>query len=137
MSNRIAVFNNGRIQQVGAPTEIYERPDNAFVAGFVGVSNLLERDGRRFTVRPEKITIFENGGAPQGLHVEEGTIRDVSYAGMVTRYVVVLDAGGELQIVRQNLETSSAEAQEQRVKKVKIGWRADQTVAVEREEETN
>jgi putative spermidine/putrescine transport system ATP-binding protein len=135
MSDRIAVFNEGRIQQVGAPTEIYERPDNAFVAGFVGASNLLERDGRRFTVRPEKISFIENGKAPQGLHVEEGTIKDVSYAGMITRYLVDLEAGGELQIVRQNLETSSAEAQAQRGRRVTIGWRADQTVAVKGEEE--
>src|SRR5215203_3790066 len=135
MSDRIAVFNDGRIEQVGAPTEIYERPDNAFVAGFVGAYNLLERDGQRFTVRPEKISMFENGKAPSGLHVEEGTIRDVSYAGMVTRYLVDLEAGGELQVVRQNLETSSAEAQAQRGRKVKIGWRADQTVAVKGEEE--
>jgi putative spermidine/putrescine transport system ATP-binding protein len=135
MSDRIAVFNEGRIEQVGAPAEIYERPDNAFVAGFVGVSNLIERDGRRFTVRPEKVALIENGRAPAGLHVESGTIRDVSYAGMVTRYLVDLEAGGELQVVRQNLETSSAEAQEQRGRKVKIGWRADQTVAVKGEEE--
>jgi putative spermidine/putrescine transport system ATP-binding protein len=135
MSDRIAVLNDGRIQQVGVPTEIYERPDNAFVAGFVGVSNLLERDGRRFTVRPEKVSIIENGRAPRGLHVEDGTIRDVSYAGMVTRYLVALEAGGELQVVRQNLETTSAEAQAQRGRKVKIGWRADQTVAVKGEEE--
>ncbi|HEX6587183.1 MAG TPA: ABC transporter ATP-binding protein [Solirubrobacterales bacterium] len=135
MSDRIAVFNDGRIEQTGPPAEIYERPDNAFVAGFVGVSNLLERDGRRFTVRPEKVTLIENGSAPKGLHVEAGTIKDVSYAGMVTRYLVDLEGGGELQVVRQNLETSSAEAQEQRGKKVKIGWRADHTVAVEGEEE--
>jgi putative spermidine/putrescine transport system ATP-binding protein len=135
MSDRIAVFHDGRIEQVGAPTEIYEKPDNAFVAGFVGVSNLLERDGRRFTVRPEKIFIVENSTAPKGLHVEEGRIKDVSYAGMVTRFLVDLEAGGELQVVRQNLETSSAEAQAQRGRKVKIGWRADQTVAVEGEEE--
>jgi putative spermidine/putrescine transport system ATP-binding protein len=135
MSDRIAVFNDGRIEQVGAPTEIYERPDNAFVADFVGVSNLLERDGRRFTVRPEKIFFVENGKAPKDLHVEDGTIRDVSYAGMVTRYLVDLEAGGELQVVRQNLETSSAEVQAQRGRKVKIGWRADQTVAVKGEEE--
>ncbi|HET9119819.1 MAG TPA: ABC transporter ATP-binding protein [Solirubrobacterales bacterium] len=134
MSDRIAVFNDGRIEQVGAPTEIYERPDNAFVAGFVGVSNLLEREGRRFTVRPEKIFIVENGEAPSGLHVEGGTIRDVSYAGMITRYLVDLEAGGELQVVRQNLETTSAEVQEQRGRKIKIGWRTDQTVAVEGEE---
>jgi putative spermidine/putrescine transport system ATP-binding protein len=135
MSDRIAVFNDGRIEQVGAPTEIYERPDNAFVAGFVGVSNLLERDGHRFTVRPEKIFIVENGQVPQGLHIEEGMIKNVSYAGMVTRYLVDLEAGGELQVVRQNLETTSAEVQELRGRKIKIGWRADQTVAVEEEEE--
>ena len=134
MSDRIAVFNDGGIEQVGPPTEIYERPQNAFVAGFVGVSNLLERDGRRFTVRPEKIFIVENGQVPSGMHVEEGTIKDVSYAGMVTRYMVDLEAGGELQVVRQNLETTSAEVQEQRGRKVKIGWRADQTVAVKGEE---
>ncbi len=136
MSNRIAVFNDGRIEQVGTPTEVYERPANPFVAGFVGVSNLLERDGRRFTVRPEKVTLADNGKLPGGLHVEEGTIRDVSYAGMITRYLIDLEAGGELQVVRQNLETSSAEAQEQRGRKVKIGWRADQTVAVQGEEES-
>jgi putative spermidine/putrescine transport system ATP-binding protein len=135
MSDRIAVFNEGRVEQVGPPTEIYERPGNAFVAGFVGVSNLLERDGRRFTVRPEKISFIENGNAPKGLHVEEGTVKDVSYAGMITRYLIDLEAGGQLQIVRQNLETTSAEVQAERGRKVKIGWRADQTVAVEGEEE--
>jgi putative spermidine/putrescine transport system ATP-binding protein len=135
MSDQIAVFNEGQVEQVGPPTEIYERPDNAFVAGFVGVSNLLERDGRQFTVRPEKISMIENGQPPAGLHIEEGTIKDVSYAGMITRYLVDLEAGGSLQIVRQNLETSSADAQAQRGRKVKIGWRADQTVAVEGEEE--
>src|SRR5262249_40578358 len=127
MSDRIAVFNEGRIEQIGAPRDVYEKPDNAFVAGFVGVSNLLERDGQRVTVRPEKITFVENGRGPKGLHVEEGTITDVSYAGMITRYLVDLKAGGSLQIVRQNLETTSDEAQAQRGRKVKIGWRADQT----------
>jgi putative spermidine/putrescine transport system ATP-binding protein len=135
MSDRIAVFNNGRIEQIGPPEEVYEHPQNPFVAGFVGVSNLLERDGQRFTVRPEKIFFVENGKSPRGLHVEEGTIRDVSYAGMVTRYIVDLEAGGELQVVRQNLETTSLEVQELRGRKVKIGWRADQTVAVKGEEE--
>jgi putative spermidine/putrescine transport system ATP-binding protein len=135
MSDRIAVFNEGGVEQIGPPTEIYERPQNAFVAGFVGVSNLLEREGERFTVRPEKISIIEDGTAPKGLHVEEGTIKDVSYAGMITRYLVDLEAGGELQVVRQNLETTSAEVQAERGRKVKIGWRADQTVAVKGEEE--
>ena len=101
----------------------------------VGRRSRMLGDGRRFTVRPEKIFLVENGAAPKWLHVEEGTIKDVSYAWMVTRYMVELEAGGELQVVRQNLETSSDEAQAHRGRKVKIGWRADQTVAVEGEEE--
>jgi putative spermidine/putrescine transport system ATP-binding protein len=132
MSDRLAVFNQGRIEQVGAPAEVYEHPANAFVAGFVGVSNVLERAGRRFTVRPEKVRLDPDGN---GLHVEEGRISDVAYVGMVTRYTVELDQGGELQVVRQNLETSSAEALEQKGRRVRIGWREEHTYAMESEEE--
>ena len=63
MSDRIAVFNEGLIEQVSSPVELYEKPTTEFVAGFVGVSNLLERDGSRFTIRPEKIQLLENGAA--------------------------------------------------------------------------
>jgi putative spermidine/putrescine transport system ATP-binding protein len=131
MSDRLAVFDNGKIVQVGAPADVYERPATAFVAGFVGVSNMLERDGHRFTVRPEKIRILDDGERPAGEHVESGTIADVAYAGMVTRYVVALDAGGELQVVRQNLETSSADALEQRGRKVHVAWHPQQSYAIE------
>ena len=58
MSDRIAVFNRGRIEQVGPPAEVYEHPESEFIAGFVGVSNVIERDGRRYTVRPEKIRVL-------------------------------------------------------------------------------
>ena len=64
MSDRLAVFNEGRIEQVGAPAEVYEHPASEFIAGFVGVSNVLERDGRRFTVRPEKIRLLGEGEDP-------------------------------------------------------------------------
>jgi putative spermidine/putrescine transport system ATP-binding protein len=130
MSDRIAVFNEGRIEQVGVPAEIYERPATNFVTGFVGVSNVVERDGRRFSVRPEKIRILESADGEQGLHTEGGVIRDVAYAGMVTRYLVALDGGGELQVVRQNLETSSSEALKERGRQVTVGWRPEQTVTV-------
>src|SRR4051812_17219707 len=71
MSDRLAVFNHGRIEQIGPPAEVYERPATEFVAGFVGVSNVLDRGGRRFTVRPEKIRMREGGAAPQaGVHAE-------------------------------------------------------------------
>ena len=58
MSDRLAVFNHGKIEQIGAPAEVYEHPASEFIAGFVGVSNVLEREGRRFTVRPEKIRLL-------------------------------------------------------------------------------
>jgi putative spermidine/putrescine transport system ATP-binding protein len=130
MSDRIAVFNQGRVEQVGVPAEIYERPANPFVTGFVGVSNMLERDGRSFTIRPEKVRMLEADENGTGLDTERGVIRDVAYAGMVTRYLVELEAGGELLVVRQNLETSSAEALEQRGRQVIVGWRREQAVAV-------
>ena len=64
---------------------------NEFVAGFVGVSNIVERDGQRFTIRPEKVRILEDAESANGLHVEEGRVERRSYVGMVTRYVVELD----------------------------------------------
>lgn len=130
MSDRIAVFNEGRIEQVGTPAEVYERPSNSFVSGFVGVSNLLERNRRQFTVRPEKVRLLEPGESTEGMDTETGRVRDVAYAGMITRYLVALDAGGELQVVRQNLETSSAEALGQVGREVVVGWRPEHTVAV-------
>ncbi len=136
MSDRVAVFNNGRIEQVGTPAEIYEQPSNPFVSGFVGVSNVLDRAGRRFTVRPEKIRLLEGGA--DGLNSEQGTVTNVAYAGMITRFTVSLEAGGEIQVVRQNLETSWEEALEQDGRDVTVGWEASQEVelpADDREEQ--
>jgi putative spermidine/putrescine transport system ATP-binding protein len=131
MSDRLAVFNEGRIVQVGAPAEVYEYPQSEFIAGFVGVSNVLERDGRRFTIRPEKVHLLD--GPHDGLHTEPGVVRDVAYAGMITRYLVDLERGGELQVVRQNLETSSTEALEQQGRRVTVGWSEAHTYAIPEE----
>jgi putative spermidine/putrescine transport system ATP-binding protein len=131
MSDRLAVFNHGRIEQVGAPAEVYERPGNEFIAGFVGVSNVLERGGRRFTIRPEKVRLLE--GPHDGLHTEPGVVRDVAYAGMVTRYLVELREGGELQVVHQNLETTSSQALEQQGREVTVGWSEEHTYAIPEE----
>jgi putative spermidine/putrescine transport system ATP-binding protein len=124
------VFSEGRIEQVGAPADVYEHPANEFVAGFVGVSNIVEREGRRVTIRPEKVRMLESSEQPGGLLVEEGRIRDVSYAGMITRFVVELDRGGELQVVRQNLEMSSQEALEQKGRRVRVGWAGEHAYAI-------
>jgi putative spermidine/putrescine transport system ATP-binding protein len=127
MSDRLAVFNEGRIEQLGTPAEVYERPATEFVAGFVGISNVLERNGRRFSVRPEKIQMHFDGTG-EG---EPGTIRDVVYVGMFTRYIVALESGGELTVVKQNLETSSADAVESRGRRVRLEWRPEHTFDME------
>ena len=111
------------------PAEVYERPQTEFVAGFVGVSNVLERDGRRFTIRPEKIRMSDESGGVG----EAGTIREVVYIGMVTRYIVDLDAGGQLVVVRQNLETSSQQALEERGKRVRLEWLPEHTYEIPKE----
>jgi putative spermidine/putrescine transport system ATP-binding protein len=131
MSDRIAVFNHGRIEQIGSPADVYERPSSEFVAGFVGVSNVLERDGRRVTIRPEKIRMLGDEERPEdGAVVEAGSIGEVIYAGMITRYVVELDAGGSLQVVRQNLERTSAEALEERGRRVRLTWRPEHVFTI-------
>jgi putative spermidine/putrescine transport system ATP-binding protein len=134
MSDRLAVFNQGKIEQVGPPAEVYEHPQTEFVAGFVGVSNLLERDGATISVRPEKIRILAEGEPEDaGAQVERGTIREVVYAGMATRYIVELDAGGELTVVVQNLETTSAQALEARGRSVRLQWHPEHTLTLETE----
>ena len=129
MSDRIAVFNDGKIEQVGTPAEIYESPASAFVANFVGTTNVVERDQGGFSIRPEKVRLLDDGEVPDGMQSEKGKIRDVSYAGQVTRYLVALEAGGELQIVRQNVERSSVEELDRVGREVVVAWRPEHTVA--------
>jgi putative spermidine/putrescine transport system ATP-binding protein len=134
MSDRIAVFNHGRLEQIGAPADVYERPASEFIAGFVGVSNLLERDGRRFTVRPEKIHLRgESERRDEHAEHEVGQIRDTVYLGSVTRYLVELDRGEKLTVVSQNLETTSTDALESRGRRVRLEWRPEHTVTVKSE----
>ncbi len=135
MSDRLAVFNEGRIEQIGPPAEVYEHPQSEFIAGFVGVSNVIERDGRRYTVRPEKINLLDDGGSPEaGSHVEEGLVRDVQYVGPVTRYHVTLDRGGELQVLTQNLDEGSSEVLEVKGRRVRLAWRAGQESVIDQSE---
>jgi len=131
MSDRLAVFNDGRIEQVGAPADVYEHPQTEFVAGFVGVSNVFERDGRRITIRPEKIHMSEGDGGPG----EPGVVREVVYVGSVTRYLVDLDAGGELVVVRQNLEATSQDVLEARGTRVRLDWKPEHTYELPKEGE--
>jgi putative spermidine/putrescine transport system ATP-binding protein len=124
MSDRVAVFNEGRIEQIGPPKDVYEHPATEFVAGFVGVSNVLARGGRRITIRPEKIVMSDNGGPG-----EAGVVQDVQYVGAVTRYVVALESGERLVVVRQNVEANAVE----RDSVVKLHWRPEHTYEINSE----
>jgi putative spermidine/putrescine transport system ATP-binding protein len=139
MSDRIAVFNEGRIEQLATPVELYEQPASAFVAGFVGTSNLLEgavardvvgTDGQ-FVVRPEKVTMLAPGDAPaaaDGRCVARGTVREVVYLGAATHSVVDLDAGATLTVAHQNTDRSIDAALERRGQQVLLAWSRDSLV---------
>lgn len=124
MADTIAVMNQGRIEQLGAPEELYERPATAFVAGFLGASNLLpgtveggdavrldsgevvraDVDGRAGRVsagvRPEKITLGAGGGANE----LAGTVSESAYIGVATQ-VVVSTAAGAIHVFAQNIDS--------------------------------
>jgi putative spermidine/putrescine transport system ATP-binding protein len=131
MSDHIAIFNQGRIEQIGTPAEVYEHPATEFVAGFVGVSNLVKSplaesitgSPNTFSIRPEKIKLGEPGSSvPKNAHSAAGTIQDVVYLGINTRYIVTLDGGGELMVVEQNFDTTSMDVVTARGRKVLLIW---------------
>lgn len=131
MSDRLAVFNHGKIEQIGSPAEIYEHPTTSFVASFVGVSNLVSGDLARkltgsaetFSVRPEKIHVNppDTPVLPDRV-AADGHIKEVVYLGLYTRYVVELETGGELVVVEQNLHATSMEALAARGRRVRLSW---------------
>ncbi|MER6695104.1 ABC transporter ATP-binding protein [Streptomyces minutiscleroticus] len=143
MSDRIAVFNEGRIEQVGTPAEVYEKPATPFVAGFVGTSNLLTHEAAQrivgrpgvYSVRPEKIHVLTGGAAatpaaePDRI-TADGTVAEVVYLGDATRFLVDLDAGGRLTALQQNLETSSEDVAALRGARVRLQWQQRHTFRV-------
>ena len=133
MSDRVAVFNSGKIEQVGAPAEIYEAPETAFVAGFVGVSNLIagpaaaEITGtaETFSIRPEKIRIVPLETPVNGdVFTATGTAVEVVYLGMFTRYLIALDQGVELTVASQNLDATSKDVRAVKGQRVRLVWEA-------------
>ena len=127
MSDRIAVFDKGKIQQIDKPAAIYEKPQNKFVADFVGVSNLISgavaqsilgKSGT-YTVRPEKISL---GQAGANSTTATGVIKEVEYLGPATRFLIELDAGISLVALRQNTVESSVEVAALRNTKTTLSW---------------
>jgi spermidine/putrescine transport system ATP-binding protein len=149
MADTIAVMNRGRIEQLGPPQELYERPVSAFVAGFLGASNLLpgtvEGDGVRLSsgelirarvnghtgevaagVRPEKISVGPRGGVNQ-LH---GTVAETAYLGVGTQ-VVVSTSAGTIEVFAQNIDSGTRIPG--RGLPVMLSWDPDATFVVARE----
>lgn len=134
MSDRIAVFNQGKIEQIGSPAEIYEHPATPFVAGFVGTSNLIASElaqritgaDKNFSIRPEKIHLSSaTTTAQDDEYCVDGRVRDVIYLGLYTRYLVELEGGGDLVVVEQNLKTTSMDVMKVRNQSVRLLWKKE------------
>jgi putative spermidine/putrescine transport system ATP-binding protein len=135
MSDRVAVFNKGHIEQIGSPADVYEHPASAFVAGFVGVSNILTGVAARaiagapaaFSIRPEKITLIMGGEEmpPAGSCVARGKIESLLYLGSSTRFNVTLEGGGELTVIEQNRSGGARGGAEMQGRPVLLWWRKD------------
>jgi putative spermidine/putrescine transport system ATP-binding protein len=134
MSDRIAVFNDGRIEQAGTPAEMYEHPKTPFVAGFVGVSNLVKGDlaqritgsPDQFSIRPEKIHLLPAGeSAGPDMYAIPGRVRDVIYLGLYTRYLVEVEGGADLVVMQQNMKTTSMDVMNARGQQVCLSWARD------------
>jgi putative spermidine/putrescine transport system ATP-binding protein len=111
MSDRVAVFNEGKVEQVATPVELYESPASPFVAGFVGTSNRIGGEAARrvigtdgeFAVRPEKLRVEAPGVEVDPDEVAApGRVREVVYLGPSTHAIIELDAGPRLTVSRPN-----------------------------------
>jgi putative spermidine/putrescine transport system ATP-binding protein len=131
MSDRIAVFNHGHVEQIGTAAETYEHPATPFVAGFVGVSNLIRGATAEtitgspgtFTIRPEKIRLQEPGTpVPAECCSIEGRVRDVVYLGTHTRYLVEIDDSTDLTVTQQNVDATSMDVLANRGRQVLLVW---------------
>ncbi len=161
MSDRIAVMNKGRYEQLGDPESLYERPETRFVAGFLGVSNLIDgtvsggtgdyavcvlpddtrirlpraalngSDRVQVGVRPEKLRLYAlDDPAPEGHNTIEGRIRDASYLGVSTSYLVRSKHGQDITVYEQNVERTSHGSLHRPGEDVRISWSPDHTFAV-------
>jgi putative spermidine/putrescine transport system ATP-binding protein len=138
MADRVAVFSQGRIEQLDTPRELYNRPRTAFVANFVGSANVVEAalaerlTGKRqpFAIRPELIDILDAGErVPDGSIGCEGTLDNVLYHGASSRCHVRIDGQTVLAVARAESATGSAALREG--DRVRLAWRPESAVALE------
>ena len=133
MSDRVAIFNNGKIEQVGSPAEVYEKPATEFVANFVGVSNIIKGEEAKtisgssesFMIRPEKIILCEEKDSlpAEDYFCTKARLVDSVYSGAISRYVLELKHGTRINIIRQNNEPGSRFRELKSGDDIKIGWK--------------
>jgi putative spermidine/putrescine transport system ATP-binding protein len=130
MSDRLAVFNEGKIEQIGPPQEIYEHPATAFVAGFVGNSNLVDAAAAELiagmtgaqSIRPEKIHFAADYAGAQEVVKAGGVVLEVQYLGAATRYEIETDAGAVLFVLRQNVATGGQQGDPAVGDRIELAW---------------
>jgi spermidine/putrescine transport system ATP-binding protein len=128
MSDRIAVMENGEVRQCGTPEEVYERPGGAFVAGFIGISNLLPGpDGSYISIRPEKIWL---GELEAGMDSKEGTIVERVYVGTTTQVIVELSPGVRLVALEQNTARARSDDRWEIGERVRVGWHPEHALVL-------
>ncbi|GAA2476277.1 ABC transporter ATP-binding protein [Terrabacter carboxydivorans] len=157
MADTIAVMNGGRLQQVGDPGTLYEKPESTFAANFLGQSNLLRAtvsgvsqgvasldvhgvamtvpaaslpDGGKelwLGIRPEKVRIISDSADATGLNTLKGEVTDVSFLGVATQYLVAMPWGRELTVVQQNDGMPRA----QLGSNVTLGWVPENSFALD------
>ena len=130
LSDRVAVFNNGRVEQVGTAREVYEFPATEFVAKFLGLSNLipadLSRDGVQSSVRPERVRLLEaDAAATAGTISLQGSVAETVYTGPTTRFLVDTESGVRVIAERANDHHPSAESAFARGDRVRVEWTKD------------
>jgi putative spermidine/putrescine transport system ATP-binding protein len=139
MSDRVAVFNAGRVEQVATPVELYENPASSFVAGFVGTSNriaggtahqLLGTPGE-YAVRPERLRVVPAGASVEpGELTLPGRVREVVYLGPTTHAIVELDGGSTLTVSRPNTGGATEPPLEASDRRVAVALHRDSLIAL-------
>ncbi|WP_088073050.1 ABC transporter ATP-binding protein [Gottfriedia luciferensis] len=121
MSDRIVVMNNGKIDQIGTPKEIYQKPASKFVATFIGENNFFEKDGKEIAVRPENIKITRSE-EQKGQFT--GTVRDVEFVGTLNKIFIDLENHNETIIVYQMPDQTTLSRNDL----VEISWKLEDEV---------
>jgi ABC-type Fe3+/spermidine/putrescine transport system ATPase subunit len=146
MSDRIAIMNRGLVEQIGSPEDVYERPETPFVAGFIGVSNLIPADrvpgsqngtGSYACVRPEKLRVEDPGAPSTADHPSvEGQVESTLYLGTATQLIVRVAGDVPMTVLVPNADEAERQRLPEAGSKVRLAWAPEHMHLVKEREET-